>query len=121
MTNAEVLKRAISIAVENGWKDEEGLSFITIEGSVFMNKSYTPPNILFDVKEILFDHSFAKAFWGEEPYYISESVYQHEFHKNGKPKEMGITAGPFWQYHLQQMVLEENPIDYLRKFVEVSK
>ena len=26
-----------------------------------------------------------------------------------------------WQYHLQQMVLEKNPIDYLRKFVEDEK
>lgn len=23
----------------------------------------------------------------------------------------------YWQYHLQQMVLFENPIDYLRKFI----
>jgi hypothetical protein len=49
----------------------------------------------------LFHHDFAKAFWGEKDYHLPF----------GKIKA--------WQDNLQQMVLEENPIDYLRKFIEL--
>lgn len=45
----------------------------------------------------IFTHDFAKAFWGEE---VDEFF--------GCPK---------WQAHLQQMVLEENPLQYLAKFL----
>lgn len=45
----------------------------------------------------IFSHDFAKAFWGEE-----------------KPK-VPITL---WQHHLQQMVLEEDPIKYLETFLK---
>jgi len=59
------------------------------------------------IKGLLFSHAFAKAFWGEKTEYIE-------------------LAGrlcddvPIWQYELQKMVLEKNPIDYLRKFVETG-
>jgi hypothetical protein len=49
--------------------------------------------------QIIFSHSFAKAFWGKEPDEISGMAIQT------------------WQYHLMQMVLEENPIKYLEKFI----
>ena len=45
------------------------------------------------IYHIIFSHSFAKAFWKVETY-------------------EGL-----WQYHLQQMVLEENPLDYISKFL----
>ena len=48
----------------------------------------------------IFSHDFAKAFWGEKDYHVPF----------GKIK--------VWQDNLQQMVLEENPIDYLRKFIK---
>jgi len=57
----------------------------------------------FVLRNVCFTHSFAKAFWGCGPHKIDsyrEIVYMQE-----------------WMYHLQQMVLEENSIDYLRKFM----
>jgi len=50
---------------------------------------------------IIFSHSFAKAFWGE-------SCYMDVQHP---------TPIRLWQYHLKQMVLEENPLEYLEKFL----
>ena len=49
---------------------------------------------------LLFDKSFAKAIWGEKfdeskPYFLRE-----------------------WQYHLQQAVISENPIDYYYENME---
>jgi hypothetical protein len=56
----------------------------------------------------IFDHSFAKTFWGKE--FIQP--YEH-----GEKNPLIQYATPAWQYHLQQMVLEENPIKYLEKFL----
>jgi hypothetical protein len=61
----------------------------------------------------LFHHEFAKAFWGEEmdepTNILLVDSSNTKFYNEYKPYA--------WQYHLQQMVLEENPIDYLRKFI----
>ena len=70
--------------------------------------------------EIIFDHEFAKKFFGEQMlnghcgknsqdyedkdccYYASQSM------------EWFI---PSWQYHLQKMVISTDPISYLEKFL----
>ena len=63
---------------------------------------------------IIFSHSFAKSFFGEREYpsWLSDSI---------DPKaECSIEELPNkgWQYHLQQMVLEEEPLKYLERFLE---
>lgn len=53
-----------------------------------------------------FSHDFAKAFWGEEMCMIIEDSaceFKHPFYK--------------WENHLQQMVLEPEPLKYLEKFL----
>jgi hypothetical protein len=66
--------------------------------------------------EIIFFHSFAKAFWGE-----GVVDWENDREQNYEPYSgEGCTAeyeGKRWQYHLQQMILEENPIKYLEKFI----
>lgn len=47
----------------------------------------------------IFSHYFAKAFWGEEKS-IATSLLLNR-----------------WQYHLQQMVLKEEPLKYLERFI----
>lgn len=54
---------------------------------------------------VIFRHDFAKAFWGEETKEVIHGIVTQIYFK------------PKWQYHLQQMVLEENPIKYLEKFL----
>lgn len=88
---------------------------------------------------VIFTHWFAKAFWGEDNYYyFSEgSLYhaedntpmifsysnieaQDELHlieDGNKHKGNYHWYLPAWQYHLQQMVLEEEPLKYLEKFL----
>ena len=103
MTDAEVLRKAIEKANGKGYKLPFGWGLCHRVGCI---------NLIFDggrgelgshIEEtefwrIIFSHSFAKAFWGL-----------------ARP---GIDDIPDWQYHLRQMVLEENPIDYLRKFID---
>lgn len=76
-----------------------------------VNKQYPFPLIDIDVAlgqydedpsnsmKIIFSHGFAYAFWGED---------------NIKPSTNAPIA---WEYYLQEMVLEENPIKYLEKFL----
>lgn len=83
MNNEQILKQAIEKAVKNGFTWDKIWSF-----------EYP------DYYALIFSHSFAKAFWGEETItYFEDS-----------PK--------CWQYHLQQMVLEEEPLKYIEKFLE---
>lgn len=82
MTNKEILQKAIEKAVDNGWDEGKHLDgafhliYTSAEGSV------------------IFNHSFAKAFW--------------------KPEKNEL---PMWDYHLQQMVIEEEPLKYLEQFL----
>lgn len=48
---------------------------------------------------------FAQAFWGEEIVNTGWTFGDYE------------ETLPAWQYHLRQMVLEENPIEYIKEFL----
>lgn len=60
--------------------------------------------------EIIFSHSFAKAFWGEKKI---GSVWTVGFSINFL-KRRPIYE---WESQLEQMVLEKDPIKYLEKFL----
>lgn len=89
MTDSEILEQAIQKAKRNGFKT----NITSFTKSGIAGKDYY---------SIIFSHDFAKAFWGgwcdmdTEP---SQTMHH-------------------WQYHLQQMVLCENPLKYLAKFLE---
>ena len=103
MKDKEVLQKAIEIAIENGYNplyakhDDPEIYALLVKS----NKHYQP----------IFSHNFAKAFWGEDDWILSVN----------KDGEMGVESIKEWQYHLQQMVLEENPINYFRKFINTEK
>lgn len=64
--------------------------------------------------QLIFSHDFAKAFWSEELVcLICGSKCRPWAHcctdNNDTLSE--------WKYHLQQMVLEEDPLKYLEKFL----
>lgn len=120
LTHEQILKAAIEKAVKNGytpfWQHEhlvdnkEGYMSTIVES---IQRSHR-------VLEILYSHDFAKAFWGErdfdtygvdfqilEPFPQGHAVYADELYYDGQ----------IWQYHLQIMVLEPDPIKYLEKFI----
>jgi len=59
-------------------------------GGVLLNPS---------IREVLLSHAFAYSFWGDDPISIKAS------------------SPPVWQVNLQNMVLEGDPVDYLRIFI----
>lgn len=131
MTNEEILKKAIEKAVKSGYKKdfvkqhnaflksivkEERDSFRTaIEQILNEYDGYEAH----DIEHLIFSHDFAKAFWGEESYQFKEIIPHDAEYFNEKEELVGqaMQALLSWEYHLQQMVLEEDPIKYLEKFL----
>lgn len=113
MTDQQILDKAIKKAIRGGFKpldikDEDFNLFGTQTGdglteAVF--NRYEPPSLF----TLIFNHDFAKALWGESKEINSskEFDYKRTGHGFNKPRTLG------WQYHLQQMVIAEDPIKYL--------
>lgn len=104
MTNEQILKKAIEKAVKGGF----------VNGKVWLlHNCELMPKIRYDEHfKIIFSHDFAKAFWGEQ-WVSANGVEIDQF-----------TPEPIlrhWQYHLQQMVLREEPLKYLERFLEKEK
>jgi hypothetical protein len=113
MIDSDTLQRAIDKAMACGW-----------QGSPVDEAYYY---------EIIFSHSFAKSFFGVQEVLSGTGRTFDEYSENARqlqqmsPKTiradwdywrtngMVITA---WQYHLQKMVLEEEPLNYLERFLE---
>ena len=89
MDNREIWSNAINKAMVSGYN----------------TRTLTSKQLYYCRKEIMFNHLFAKAFWGEE---LLDIGYK-DFAEN--------ECKYIRQYHLQQMVLEEEPLKYLEKFL----
>lgn len=106
MTDAEILQKAKIKAQNNGWWPK-------VDTTAWC------------AMEVIFSHDFAKAFWGKEV--EAQTIkYQQDMETISENGEVRNTLGEVrfstisvkgWQYHLQQMVLEENPVKYLEKFL----
>lgn len=70
---------------------------------------------------IIFSHDFAKAFWGEDKICIGGSSgvcafqSEHEALKNINPHPHPTIIA--WKWHLQQMVMCAEPLEYIAKFL----
>lgn len=91
MTNEELVRKAVQKAEKNGYKWAYDGMDIDIPIAYWT----------------IFDHSFAKAFWKN---YIPTD--ESEIPNNKEARKH------YWKYHLALMVLEEEPIKYLEKFLE---
>lgn len=107
MTNKQILQKAIQKAIDGGWTGCH-ITHSTLEKWVVTDTPKlciywtTGGNAYFHPYEFIFNHDFAKALWGDEGFTTTGL-------KCGKYD--GVQR--FWQYHLQQMVISEDPIKYL--------
>lgn len=123
MENTQILKKAIEKAVKNGWEKKKLSLFIRdirVEIKPFNNSMQVCVSGLhpkdkgadhhhrglmtWNSKEVIFSHDFAKAFWSYS-----------DWKKN--PNSNWISHERYWQENLQQMVLEKDPLKYLKKFL----
>jgi hypothetical protein len=121
MNNEEILKAAIEKAVKNGYKvpmlERETLTFNIGSRAYGKNNSIT----LWRNGWIM-SHDFAKAFFKEEKVKVFVPAQTYTTYKSKVRIMRGShyvtrVKGRSWQYHLQQMVIYENPIEYLWKFL----
>ena len=116
MANEEILKKAIEKAVREGW------SAFGMTGAV----GFTPEAVYINYmeKEIIFNHDFAKAFFGEKDYWKETKCTCGgvDFHLSGsfdthKENCAKVRAARGYKFHLGKMVVEEEPLKYLEKFL----
>lgn len=106
MTDQQILEKALEKATANGflWKTFALKNRINAKLSpmVFLTP-FLPPFTFC----LIFNHNFAKALWGEK-----EEI------KSAKGEVLFRPYATGWQYHLQQMVIAEDPIKYLGDYLD---
>jgi hypothetical protein len=119
MTHKEIIKTAVNKAIENGWHNHAGAEMLYFRmyfpsGNVLIHtkRDELTTGETFNVPSIIFDHDFAKALWGEEPDSVPYKQIHYFIEKDGTASECRVTLQA-WQYHLQQMIIAEDPIAYL--------
>lgn len=106
MTEKEILEESINIAENNGYRINSPFVYY------FKNKGICLKEQAIEIlqKDIIFSHEFAQAFWpdNEEDTFIKSDIKELVVFEKQKSS---------WRFHLKQMVLEENPLKYLEKFL----
>ncbi len=112
MIRREILKKAVEKAIANGWKPDNNLQFIAINEFITLDTDYFCLDKWhkFKIEQLLYNHDFAKALWGEEwkSAELKEYIPETDSYKIG-------TILPKWKWHLQEMVIAEDPVKYLGK------
>lgn len=111
MTRNNILKMAIEKAEANGWKP----LMVGYENGYFKDDEHhwptlweakREPYVSFRYESLIYNHDFAKALWPETE--VSKVTRSDMFTDIGDH-----IVQPAWQYHLQQMVIADDPIEYL--------
>lgn len=114
MTHKEILEKAIQKAIEGGWsaKLNDDLDWweddhkAWFDGSLGEWGGHVYPESV--VHELIFNHDFAKALWGDSPF---PHHYEHPDGETNQPlRPVNI---PYYYWHLQQMVVADDPVKYL--------
>lgn len=136
MTNQAILTKAINLAIAGGWdyaivpQIKNMKETIGDVEYIFTSKSWSVRDELLWVNvsykggvhaycsrpvEFIFNHDFAKAIWPD----ISLQGAEVLIDENVPPNMLysmpaaPLTAKKPWQFHLQQMVIADDPIAYL--------
>lgn len=116
MDNKEILRKAIDKAVDNGYiYTQRAFDYAmdadrkTLSDYVILEKLYYP---------IIFAHDFVQAFWNCK-HELEEYKVGSFFETCKKCGEVRPIGGLFdtWKEHLKRMVLEEEPLKYLERFL----
>lgn len=115
MTNKEILKKAVTKARYNGYSPDDDIELQVAD-------LIADSAMCFGT---IFNHDFAKAFWGEKSRLSPCCNKKLKVDKYGdrlcskcnSGSWMILSKKPMWKIHLQQMVLESEPLKYLEKFL----
>ena len=125
MKKETILKKAISKAVKNGWnwKGIQGRNWEIRKAEdrgvmLFWKDGFTRYH--FPIGSIIFNHSFAKCFFGEDEIFFRNRAMVFVKDCGGAsytPRVNEQQPYPAWQYHLQQLALAKDRLKYLEKFL----
>lgn len=108
MSNQEILEKARNKAIKNGWAGspfiDNASEYAKLAESKLLTDIVYGDNWWELVVLFMPPHDFAKALWGEMP---NQKMF------SSAPSAKQIFKTKAWQYHLQQMVIAEDPIKYL--------
>lgn len=121
MANLEILTKAFQKAIEQGFSAEIGHVAIAMLPDVFAADEEARDNF---VRGLVLDHDLAKALWGEDwacewyghPMGGGDLFCCHDDDRGTVTSVCGAAKSvrlKVWQYHLQQMVVADDPIKYL--------
>jgi len=111
MTNKEILEKAIQKAIDGGWTGDlaDKVKSCADEDIELLIEGWRNIHHLEPVN-FIFDHNFAKAIWGDKQVEIAQSTK----HLKLKGKfTRSVPGHEGWQYHLQNMVIANDPIKYI--------
>ena len=106
MTNKEIFYSSILKAQENGYKSLLGAEYSYTD-------SYAGEIAIYN--QYIFSHDFCKAFFGDGKVYPSGVDFGICF--GACREDMEDKWIYRWEFHLQQMILEKEPLRYLEKFL----
>lgn len=132
MTDKEILEKTLGKVIDKGYEPDffVGDDCETIQEYMVVIEEYCFDCFYREIlPTIIFDHDFAKAFWGEEKYVDANMVdltteNNQDEYSNAFEDSISLDGHfeyrtlPTWQYHLQIMVLEKEPLKYLEKFLD---
>lgn len=107
MDRKNILEKAIQKAIDGGWKMPFGSNGHKIQKYV----ESRPESIVFGYKEDWQDEYHLEGHWS-----IPELIFNHDFAKalwNEEYKKWPLYKIKNYEFHLQQMVIAEDPIKYL--------
>jgi hypothetical protein len=105
-TSQMILERAIQKAIDGGY----------INGIAWLDQVRTNYAKDYNYSGLLFNHDFAKALWGEE--LITVDCYTLPNFDTEDSQGAHEYSLPRWQYHLQSMVISDDPITYLGEHLD---
>ncbi len=120
MKDRQTVLKAFRQAVSNGLdiREEYDYWFYVLSKREAERKDFNVDDKLF-IYGMIFTHEFAKAFWGDKKLSDILILKARRGRYTYPPISWTTKDDCFiWEYHLQQMVLEEDPISYLRKYME---
>jgi len=124
MTDAQILNKAILVAEERGFQGRIDTLHCNKPNSTDLaygrNTELCEAAVSLNTYQgIIFSHSFAKAFWGDNNICTHCEKIAIEI-STGEEMASDCCHEPVmftWEHHLQQMVIKPDPIKYLQQFI----
>lgn len=116
MSNQQILTKAIEKAIAGGWKSFDSFrktERFSVDNTLSVTIEDNTAIGHYDYQTIIFNHDFAKALWGKEERHYPTQAELNESYRGAIAGELYNVTNKGWQYHLQQMVIADDPIKYL--------